>query len=128
MLHEKKEYGVNGEHRVLGREFDMHEFKGYTISEIRNIKDILKEMKQDNFREMKEMREQQARELKVIIESCNTCRTNVNVRVDDCEKDIKDLNAFKNRVLGLAALAGIAATALFNLGLGLLAKAMEFFK
>ena len=36
-LPSKKSLGINGEHIALGREFSMHEFKGYMIKSVDSI-------------------------------------------------------------------------------------------
>ena len=41
----KEDYDFNGERRLLGREISNHEFKGYMVAEIKNIKDIIAELK-----------------------------------------------------------------------------------
>ncbi len=33
----KKSLGINGEHTALGREFSMHEFKGYMVAKVDSI-------------------------------------------------------------------------------------------
>ena len=33
----KKSLGLNGEHTALGREFSMHEFKGYMVAKVDSI-------------------------------------------------------------------------------------------
>lgn len=33
----KREFGVNGEHDALGREFSMHEFKGFMVAKVSDI-------------------------------------------------------------------------------------------
>jgi hypothetical protein len=94
----KSDLAVNGQHKALGREFEMAEFKGYTVAELNNIKELLKEMKGDYVRETEEFRK-----------TCQTHRETIGDRIKDCEDNISGLEAFKNKVLGIAAIAGIAA-------------------
>jgi len=99
----KQELGINGEHSALGRNLDMAEFKGFTISELNNIKGILKEMKEDYLRETKEFRD-----------SCQVHRVDIGKRIKAGEDKINGLEAFKNRILGMAAIAGITAGLIAN--------------
>ena len=48
MIPNKESLGINGEHKALGNEFGMAEFKGFMISEVSNIKDSVKEIKEEN--------------------------------------------------------------------------------
>ena len=40
----KKSLGINGEHTALGREFSMHEFKGYMIAKVDSIEKRLEKV------------------------------------------------------------------------------------
>lgn len=79
----KGELDINGEHTKLGRELNMVEFKGFTAAKIDSMEKTL-----------------------VRIEKT------MNGRIKDCEDDIQDLQAFKNKVLGLAIGAGAIAGAI----------------
>jgi len=86
---DKKELDINGDHTRLGRELNMVEFKGFTAAKIDSIEKTL-----------------------VRIEGT------MNGRIKDCEDDINDLQAFKNKVLGLAiatgTIAGVTGNMIFN--------------
>jgi len=99
----KQELGINGQHKALGREFEMAEFKGYTIAELNSIKGLLKEMKDDYVRETIEF-----------TKACQGHRESIGIRIKDCESNISGLEAFKNKVLGIAALVGIMAGIIGN--------------
>ena len=53
MIPSKQSLGINGEHKALGREITMLEFKGFMISEVSNIKDSVKEIKEENSKQWK---------------------------------------------------------------------------
>jgi hypothetical protein len=107
----KQDLGINGEHTQLGRELNMAEFKGYTVAEIKNIKDMIKEMKEEQIREMKEFRC-----------ACADHRKGVYERMNAHSKKIDDLQAFKNKVLGIAILVGSVAGVVGNFVLTVLMK------
>lgn len=100
----KTDLGINGQTRDLGREFDMHEFKGYTIAEINNIKIMLQEMKAA-----------QEKQAKAYNDNCIACKKETGDRIKTCETDIKGLQAFKNQLLGIAVIGGLVAGSLINL-------------
>ena len=41
----KSDLGLNGGHRLLGNEISNSEFKGFVVSEIRHIKETIRELK-----------------------------------------------------------------------------------
>ena len=88
----KKDLGVNGEHTKLGREFNMAEFKGFTIAKVDSIEKMLGEIKEDSKEYRKLNRE----------------------RFEDNEKDIKELKTFKTQILTLATAVGIAGGVIGN--------------
>ena len=48
VIPDKTSLGINGEHKALGNEFGMAEFKGFMVSEMANAKEVLKEIKEEN--------------------------------------------------------------------------------
>ncbi len=87
MVQSKQELNVNGEHTKLGREFSMAEFKGFTAAKIDSMEKILCQIQKDSKENTRVLHE----------------------RINIVEKDINDLQAFKNKVLGLAIAAGAVA-------------------
>ncbi len=46
----KKSLGINGEHTALGREFSMHEFKGFMVAKVDSIEKRLEKVEDYNNR------------------------------------------------------------------------------
>ncbi len=49
----KKELGVNGEHTALGREFSMHEFKGFMVAKMSSVEKRLDNIEKANINQFK---------------------------------------------------------------------------
>jgi len=96
----RKSLNINGEHSTLGNELKMAEFKGYTVSELDNIKSILNSMKEDYLRESKAVKE------------CFEKHVEENeIGFRKLERDIGILNQFKAQVFAIASLMGLVGGA-----------------
>jgi len=99
----RQELGINGEHRVLGNEIDAAEFRGYMISEVKHLKELINEGKKER-----------RYDVKVFKEFCKECQTTQNKRHIAVQNELKVLNAFKNKALGLALVVGGLGAGIFQ--------------
>jgi len=90
----KQDLEINGDHTKLGRELNIHEFKGFTVAKIDSIEKTLVRIENDHKEEMKLMRE----------------------RFKDDERDIEDLKEFRTKVWSIGAAIGVVASVVAFLG------------
>ena len=94
MVQTKEQLKVDGDHSKLGREFNMHEFKGFTVAKIDSIEKTLCRMENNHKEEMKLIRE----------------------RFKSNEEDIDDLKEFKTKVWSISVAIGLVASGVAFVG------------
>lgn len=103
----KTDFKINGEHKALGNELSIAEFKGYTVSELESIKNLIKELKQDYLRESSEFRN-----------ACVIHRQQILEKIGENEKEIRSLSYFRAQILALSSALSIVAGAVVSFFLG----------
>jgi len=85
----KKDYGVNGNHTQLGKEFSMAEFKGFTIATMNEIKERMQRM-DDYYSRLEEK---------------------TQTRIKDCEDSVEGIDKWKSNMEGKIAVLMVIFTA-----------------